>query len=134
MYRVFYVLFDYCYDNGNKKKEEAISQAFFIVLICVFCLFLAAESIIVFLQNPYSRETYISGVWTYITAGISGAAAYVTFVYKRKYYIIYDRYKDNQFLNSKPGKAIGWLTILAIFLSPLLIVALINKITIGSWL
>lgn len=132
MIRLFYIIYNSYYKHGEYKDDIPTLTVGGIFSVSFYCIELSIINIIGFI-NPLYQKMKISGFKSFLISIISLVIVYFLFYHKKRYDKIYERYKDDIFLNSKTAKYFGFIIIVLIILSPFLLAMLQNKILHGYW-
>ncbi|WP_396168845.1 hypothetical protein [Flavobacterium sp.] len=133
MNKLFYIIYNSYYKNGAFKDDIpslTVGGIFVVFFYSVFKFFL----ILIEWFNPIYSTMKLGKTFVYISIGLYGILVYFLFYHKRRYRFIYERYKNDKFLNSKLAKRIGFFFVILMILSPIMIVAVKTKITYGWWI
>jgi hypothetical protein len=133
MNKLFYIIYNSYYKNGAFKDDIpslTVGGIFVVFFYSVFKFFL----ILIEWFNPIYSTMKLGKTFVYISIGLYGILVYFLLYHKRRYRFIYERYKNDKFLNSKLAKRIGFFFVILMILSPIMIVAVKTKITYGWWI
>ena len=133
MNRLFYVIYNSYYKDGEFKDDIPSLTVGGIFLVSFFSIGLSISTIIG-LINPDYEKIKLGEVFTFFSLFFYGTLVYFLFYHKKRYRFIYERYKNDEFLNSKLAKRIGFFFVVLFILSPIILVAINTKITYGWWI
>ena len=134
MDKLFYIIYNSYYKHGDFKKDIPVATVGGIFLFCVYSIFAAVFMVFYWISTPHSMLPKIARVIILFSVIIFGAITFFLFFYNKRHLKIYERYKDNLFLNSSGGKILGFTVLIFIYLMPLIICFLRNIIVLGRWL
>jgi len=126
---IFYVIFSYYYNNGktNKRNYPPIGQTYFIMVILFGALFMLLYILIDQITHLSKNPTFKT-YFTKALAVFTMMCVYFLFIFKRRYIYVYNKYKSQEFANSKNGKRLGWLLYFIGLMSPIILSYIIFKI------
>ena len=126
---IFYVIFSYYYNKGkfSDKNYPPLGKTYFIMVIFVGNLFLFLYLCIKQVVD-IQIDTSSRGHFPKVMALFSLLAVYVILVYRKRYVRVYNRLKDQPFVNSKKGKILGWTLYFIGLASPIILAYAIFKI------
>lgn len=133
MDKLFYIIYNSYYKHGNFKNDIPVTTVGGIFLFCVYSIFTAVLMVFYWINAPHSMLPKTSRGIILFSVIIFGAITYFLFFYNKRHLKIYERYKDNLFLNSFSGKILGFTVIIFIYLMPLIICFLRNITVLGRW-
>ena len=121
----FYVVYNSYYKHGNFTNDHPTWTVGGIFTVVVFCL--------IFLMD-YARELYIYGLRNipktnvkyrvfepstpHLMGLIGFGVVYILFFYKKRYELIYEAYKDDDYLNTKNAKFMAFALVIFVIISP----------------
>jgi hypothetical protein len=133
MNRLFYIIYNSYYKNGEYKDDIPSLTVGGIFLICFFCIRLTVWAIMGLVNTPYHHaKTSNSTVMVEIIA--YGIIVYFLFYHNKRYRRIYEKYKENTFLNSKMAKRLGFMIVILIIVFPFVLGLVSYRILSGHWM
>lgn len=127
MDRLFYVIFNSYFKNGNFKNDQPLLTAggFFIMIFFSILKFLA-RAYKHFIDEDLGDTLYELHEFFYVIVGL--IIYFFVFIFRKRYEKIYFRYQNNEFLNKKVVKYLGFLlAYILIFIPWVLIVVFFFK-------
>lgn len=131
--KLFYIIYNSYCKHGQYKND--ISSLTVGAIFGIFFLSIVFSSVIIFgWINPlYDHLPKLSKpIMSFITI-VFGIIVYFIFYHEKKYQKIYERYREDIFLNSQAGKVFGFFFVFLIIVSPIILALLRNKICFGYW-
>lgn len=126
---IFYTIYSSYYKNGNYKNDMPAYTVFIIFTLAFFCVLLMLAYLKVFLLEGAQVKTHgLEKYQIYLLGVFGGIITYFLFYYKKKYLIIYEKFKNNTFANSVLGRVTGWLVLFLLILSPFIFIYFRNLI------
>ncbi|MFB5945715.1 hypothetical protein [Albibacterium profundi] len=133
MQKLFYIVYNSYYKHGEYRNDVPLVTVWGILVVSLASLTVFGIFAVHALLKPTARlPSQIKDTWMLIYIFYSVLYC-VFFVFNKRYVKIYNRYKDDQFLNSKTGKAIAWAFVIFSFVSPFAFALIWNKIVFGAW-
>ncbi len=133
MNKLFYIVFNIYYKNGNYKNDIPTLTVGGIFTVFFFCLTLLFYGMAMTIINPNLRSYGVNKPVSFAIGIIMSVIVYFLFFYNKRYMIIYERYCDRPSLNSRTAKVIGLSIIILGLLSPFVYALISNKILLGRW-
>lgn len=133
MFKLFYIIYNSYYKHGNYRKDIPKLTVFGIFLVFTYSLIVLIFDIGKIISDPHTKNVGASSSLFYLIVGTAVLLVYLLFFNKEKYKMIYEKYKDDTFLNSKKAKVIGFFTIIFVILAPMILWIVRNKIAFGYW-
>jgi len=133
MDRFFYIIFNSYYKHGSYRKDIPSVTVFGIFVGFFFGLILLLIEVNEFFKNPRFKGLGMEKTDYYLLGILSAAIVYFLFYFRKRYAVIYEKYKDSRFLNSKGAKILGFCVAVLFIISPLLFGIVRNKIIFGYW-
>lgn len=133
MNRLFYVVYNSYYKNGEYENDIPSLTVGGIFLIFLSSI-VKSISIIIGWVNPVYSKIKFDKLTLLLFLILYGIIVYLLFYHKKRYLTIYQKYKDNTFLNSKLAKRLGFFIVILVIISPIILVMIQTKIHYGWWI
>ncbi|PRZ28137.1 hypothetical protein BC624_101427 [Flavobacterium granuli] len=133
MNRLFYIIYNSYYKNGEYKNDIPSLTVGGIFLICFFCIRLSVLAIMELVNPPY-HHTKTSSPTVMLEMIVYGILVYFLFYHNKRYQRIYEKYKENVFLNSKIAKFLGFCTVILIIVFPFILGVVSYRVVSGHWM
>jgi hypothetical protein len=134
MNKLFYIIYNSYYKHGEYKNDNPSLTVWGIFLIFFFSISLDIVIITKLINDPlFLHFQKPSKPFILLGLVLFGALVYFLFFHNKRYYEIYETYKENIFLNKKSTKYWGFFIVFFIIVSPLIIGLVRNKIYFNYW-
>ena len=133
MNRLFYIIYNSYYKNGEYKDDTPSLTVGGIFLICFFCSGLSILNIIGWV-DPLYYHMKLSKTTVFLEIILFGSIVYFLFYHNKRYQRIYEKYKEDAFLNSQLAKFIGFFIVILIMISPFMLALVHDRIFLGHWM
>ncbi len=132
MNKLFYIIYNSYYKHGEYKNDIPSLTVGGIFLIFFYSI-IKSVLIIVGWINPVYYQINFDKPLRFLFFVLYGFIVYFLFYYKKRYKSIYNMYKENEFLNSKKGKILGFCSVILVIVLPIILGIVRNKIVHGYW-
>lgn len=111
--KLFFIIYNTYYRNGNFKNDIPPLTVGGIFLIFFFCTGMSIHATLRLLEiNSLASTDVMSPRFATVIVLGSVVTTYTLFFMNKKYTIIYEKFKDDIFLNSFFGKVLGFLIVI----------------------
>lgn len=133
MNRLFYIIYNSYYKNGEYKDDIPSLTVGAIFSICFFCIRLTVLAIMQ-LVDPSYHHAKTSSPTVMLEMIVYGMIVYFLFYHNKRYQRIYEKHKNDIFLNSKIAKYLGFFIIILIIVFPFVLGLVSYRIVSGHWM
>ena len=124
MYFTFYIIYNSYYKHGNYKNDIPSLTVGGIFTVTFFCLVLLVKGIYSYCLYGNVPFTGFEKNNVLIVGFLCATLVYLVYYHNKRYIKIYNRFKDNAFANSWPGKIAGWLILFLLMASPFIFISI----------
>ena len=136
MDKFFYIIYNSYYKHGDFRNDHptwTVGGLFvflifaIILLLDLFLIRFSQNSISIFpIENHHKYSLFEPSPAKIV--GLAGfAVVYFLFFFRKRYEDIYEKYREEEFLNSKKAKRIAYTVLISIYLAPFIIPLLLGK-------
>ena len=131
--KLFYVIFNKYYENGHFKKGNPVVTTGGIFTICLVMIFKTIDLIVLYSEDLYVKLEKPNPFITLLTVLAAGSVIYFVFFFRDRHMRIYEKFSDNNFLNSKLATVLGFATVIALILS-MFIVGFVRHLILSGYI
>lgn len=133
----FYIVFNSYYKHGNFKNDHPTWTVGGIFTFAVFTIILTLTMIYGFITGDYKTpDTKRYGTLEpspgKVMLLIGFVIIYFSFFYKKRHLQIYEKYKEDEFLNSVKAKRIAFLLVILVYLLPIIVPIFVHKVILKT--
>lgn len=134
----FYIVFNSYYKHGNFKNDHPAWTVGGIFTFAVFTVIFALTMIYGFITKsdlPFiDRNGYavLEPSPSKVMLLIGFLIIYFSFFYKKRHLKIYEKYKEDELLNSVKAKRIAFLLVILVYLLPIIVPIFVHKVILKT--
>ncbi len=129
--KLFYIIYNTYYKHGNYKNDIPPLTVFGIFYTAIVSTCFSMITGIAMVNDPIFFNQHLPKIIMPLLLITSVAITYFSFYYKKRYKLIYNKYKDNLNYDSLFSKILAFTIIVILIISPFIIVLIRNKMYFG---
>lgn len=133
MDKLFYIIYNTYYKKEEHERGVSPTTLFGIFTIAFFCLGLCFLFGAYLVQDPDHFIKHKPTAGTNILVIASAVTTYFMFYHKKRFLVIYDKYKDNPVYKTLPCRILAFTIVFLLIVSPFIMGLVYNKLHTGHW-